>query len=133
MNPMAQILQQSDSLKLTRQQADSLVALNRRYVLKSDSIWTPLAREFAELPDRFNHDAAFAKYRRGREASVDMLLRLSPEIKDLLTPEQYRMLPAPIASAMDARSLRAMRSGTAGGRGGGGGFGGGGGGGGRGR
>ncbi len=136
-NPMAQILQQSDSLKLTRQQADSLVLLNRRYVLKSDSIWLPLAREFSELPDRFNHDAAFAKYRRGREASVDMLLRLTPEIKDLLTPDQYRMLPAQIASAMDARTLRAIRSGTAGGRGGfgGGGFGGGfgGGGGGRGR
>ncbi len=128
-NPMAQILQQSDSLKLTRQQADSLATLNRKYVLATDAIWTPLAREFAELPDRFNHDQAFNKYRRGREASVDMLLRVAPEIKDLLTPEQYRMLPPQVALAMDARSLRAIRSGTAGGGGGGmggGGFGGGG-------
>lgn len=117
-NPMVQILQQSDSLKLTRVQADSLVTLNRKYVLASDAIWTPLAREFAELPDRFNHDQAFSKYRRGREATVDMLLRVAPQIKDLLTPEQYRLLPAQIASAMDARSLRAIRSGTAGGGGG---------------
>ncbi len=122
-NPMAQILQQSDSLKLTRVQADSIATLNRWYVIKSDSVWTPLAREFAELPDRFNHDLAFNKYRRGREQTVDMLLRIVPEIKSLLSAEQYRLLPDQLASFMDARSLRAIRSGTAGG----GGFGGGGG------
>ncbi len=128
LNPMAQILQQSDTLKLTRKQADSLATLNRWYVLKSDSVWAPIAREFAELPDRFNHDIAFNKYRKGREQSVDMLLRIVPEIKSLLSEEQYRLLPAQLAAFMDARSLRAIRSGTAGG-GGGGGFGGGGGGG----
>ncbi len=127
-NPMAQILQQSDSLKLTRVQADSIATLNRWYVLKSDSVWTPLAREFAELPDRFNHDLAFDKYRRGREQSVDMLLRIVPDIKSLMSDAQYRLLPDQLASFMDPRSLRAVRSGTAGG--GGGGFGGGGGGGG---
>ncbi len=123
-NPMAQILQQSDSLKLTRVQADSIATLNHWYVVKSDAVWTPLAREFAELPDRFNHDLAFNKYRSGREQSVDMLLRIVPDIKSLLSAEQYRLLPPQLASFMDARSLRAIRSGTAGG----GGFGGGGGG-----
>ncbi len=125
LNPMAQILQQSDTLKLTRRQADSLATLNRWYVLKSDSVWAPLAREFSELPDRFNHDVAFNKYRKGREQSVDMLLRIVPEIKSLLTAEQYRLLPAQLAAFMDTRSLRAIRSGTAGGGGGMGGMGGG--------
>lgn len=132
-NPMAQILQQSDSLRLTRVQADSLATLNRWYVLKSDSVWAPIARDFAALPDRFNHDIEFNKYRKGREQSVDMLLRIVPEIRSLLTAEQYRMLPTQLAAFMDTRSLRAIRSGTAGGSGGGGmGGGGGGGGGGRG-
>ena len=131
-NPMQQILVQADSLKLTRKQADSLATLNRWYVLSSDRIWGPIARELAELPDRYNHDLAFSKYRRGREQSVDMLLKIVPEIKSLLSDEQYRMLPAQLAAFMDARTLRALRSGTAGG-GGGGGFGGFGGGGGRGR
>ncbi len=124
-NPMAQILQQSDTLRLTRKQADSLATLNRWYVLKSDSVWAPIAREFAALPDRFNHDLEFNKYRKGREQSVDMLLRIVPEIKSLLSAEQYRNLPPQLAAFMDARSLRAIRSGTAGG-GGGGGMGGGG-------
>lgn len=125
-NPMQQILVQADSLKLTRQQADSLATLNRWYVLSSDKVWAPIARELAELPDRFNHDLAFNKYRRGREQSVDMLLKVVPDIKGLLSAEQYRMLPTQLAAFMDARTLRALRSGTAGGGGGGmGGFGGG--------
>ena len=130
-NPMQQILVQSDSLQLTRKQADSLATLNRTYVLASDKVWAPIARELADLPDRYNHDRAFSMYRRGREQSVDMLLRLVPQIKTILTPEQYRKLPAQLAAFMDARTLRALRSGTAGGGGGGmggmGGFGGGGG------
>lgn len=117
-NPMAQILQQSDSLRLTRAQADSIATLNLWYVLKTDSLWTPLARELSELPDRFNHDIAFDKYRRGREQSVDMLLRVVPDIKELLSDEQYRLLPDQLASLLDARTLRAIRSGTSGGRGG---------------
>jgi hypothetical protein len=123
-NPMQQILVQSDSLGLTRQQADSLATLNRWYVLSSDKVWLPIARELADLPDRYNHDRAFAMYRRGREQSVDMLLKIVPEIKSLLTPDQYRKLPAQLAAFMDARTLRALRSGTAGAGGGMGGMGG---------
>ena len=138
-NPMQQILVQSDSLKLTRRQADSLATLNRAYVLRSDSIWTPVARELAELPDRYNHDIAFNKYRSARERSVDLLIRMAPEVKGLLTDEQYRLLATQVASFLDVRTLKSIRSGTAGGGGFGGGggmgggFGGGGGGGGRGR
>jgi len=123
-NPMQQILVQSDSLQLTRRQADSLATLNRWYVLSSDRIWAPIAAELADLPDRYNHDRAFTMYRRGREQSVDMLLKVVPDIKGLLTTEQYRMLPPQLAAFMDARTLRALRSGTAGGGGGMGGMGG---------
>jgi hypothetical protein len=42
-NPMAIILQQPDSLKLTRKQADSLASLSRKYTLHADSIWTMTA------------------------------------------------------------------------------------------
>ncbi len=131
-NPMQQILVQADSLKLTRRQADSLTTLNRTYVLRTDSIWTPVARELSELSDRYNHDIAFNKYKTARERSVDMLIRLAPEVKDLLTAEQYRLLPTQVASFLDVRTLKSVRSGTAGGGGfgGGGGMGGGGGGGG---
>jgi hypothetical protein len=115
LNPMQQILQQADTLKLTRKQADSLATLNRLYVLKSDSIWTPVARFLADLPDKYNHDAAYDRYLRARELSIDVLIKVAPGIKDLLTPEQFRILPAALVPFMDKRNLQGIRSGTAGG------------------
>ncbi len=131
-NPMQQLLQQADSLKLTRRQADSIATLNHRYVLKSDSIWTPVARFLADLPDRFNHGAAYDKYKHAREQTVDLLIHVAPDLRRLITAAQYRLLPTQLAGFMDKRTLIGIRSGTAGSGGGGGfgGFGGGGGGGG---
>jgi hypothetical protein len=113
-NPMQQILQQADSVKLTRRQADSLATLNRWYILKTDSIWLPVARALAELPDKYDHGYAYDRYRRAREASVDLLIAHAPGIKGLLTPDQVRLLPASLQSFLDKRQLQAIRSGTAG-------------------
>jgi hypothetical protein len=128
-NPMAQILRQADTLRLTGPQADSIATMNRRYVVRLDSIWSPLAREWAALPDRYSHDAVYDQYRAARRASVDLLLGYVPAVNRLLTPDQRRKLPPFVASALDARYLAGVRSGTAGvGAGGmfaGGGFGGG--------
>ncbi len=117
LNPMQQILQQSDSLHLTRAQADSLTVLNRRYLLKSDSLWTPVARMLAELPDRYDHGLAYDRYRNAREDAVDELIRLVPGIRGVLTEAQWRMLPQSLQSFMDKRHLQSIRSGTQGGGG----------------
>ena len=131
-NPMQQLLQQSDTLKLTRKQADSLATLNRYFVLRSDSIWNPVTKFLSELPDKYNHDDAYGRYRDAREQTVDMLIKFAPGIKSLLTPAQIRVLPASLVSFLDKRTLQGLRSGTAGGNQFGGGMGRGGGGGGRG-
>ncbi len=113
-NPMALVLQQADSLKLTRRQADSLSALNRRYTVRLDSIWTPVAKYLASLPEGYDPGAAYERYRRAREASVDMLISIAPALQSLLAPQQKRALPASIASSLDARYLASVRSSTAG-------------------
>ncbi|MBL0889193.1 MAG: carboxypeptidase regulatory-like domain-containing protein [Gemmatimonadaceae bacterium] len=113
-NPMQQLLQQADTLKLTRKQADSLATLNRLYVLKSDSVWTPVARFLSELPDRYSHGDAYGRYRRAREETVDVLIRIVPGIRGLLTPEQIRILPDQLVQFLDKRTLQGIRSGTVG-------------------
>ncbi len=118
-NPMQQLLQQADTLKLTRKQADSLATLNRMYVLRSDSIWTPVTRFLGDLPDRYNHDVAYDRYRKAREQSVDILIAVGPGIRKLLTDAQFRILPTSLAAFLDKRTLQGLRSGTAGGGGGG--------------
>ena len=114
-NPLAAILRQSDTLELSGVQADSIATMNRWYVVRLDSIWSPVVKYFATLPTTYSHDEAYRRYRRAREASVDMLVQLAPDIRQLLTPAQRRKLPALVASHLDTRYLASIRSGTAGG------------------
>ena len=49
-NPMSLILQQPDTLKLTRKQADSLAVLSRLFTQRADALWSPVARYLEALP-----------------------------------------------------------------------------------
>ena len=121
-NPMAQILRQSDSLQLTAVQADSIATMNRSYTIRLSQIWAPVVRDFARLDDRYDQDLAYNQYKRAREASIDALKALAPAVRGLLTAEQRRKLPALVASHLDLRYLASIRSGTVGGTEFGGGF-----------
>jgi hypothetical protein len=111
-NPMATILRQQDSLRLTSRQADSIAAMNRRYTYRTDSIWAPVARYLAALPARFDDGAAYDRYLRARHAQIDMLMGLVPTIRALLTDAQRRKLPPQIVNVLDPRYLVSIRNGT---------------------
>jgi hypothetical protein len=114
MNPMAQILRQSDTLALSQQQADSVAILNRWYTIKLDSIWSPVIKQLAALPDRYDQSEAYERYRTAREASVDALIKIAPLIKSLMSAEQIRRLPPFVTPYLDTRYLASVRSGTSG-------------------
>lgn len=111
-NPLATILRQQDSLKLSAKQADSIATLNRWYSTRSDSIWAPVAKYLGALPEKYDRDDAYHRWITARRASVDLLARLGPLVKGLLTPEQYRKLPPLISSHLEPRYLASIRSGT---------------------
>jgi hypothetical protein len=112
-NPLAQILTQADSLQLTRVQADSIASLNRWYTIRLDSIWTPIAKYLADMPVTYDQSEAYAKYREGREASVDLLIKIAPTVRAMMTPAQTRKLGSFISQYLDSRFLAYVRSGTA--------------------
>lgn len=113
-NPMAQLLRQSDSLGLNGRQADSIASMNVRYIATLDSIWRTTAAHLAALPQDYDRGDAYGVYRRARESSVDLLLELAPRVMALLTAEQRRALPPLVASHLDRRYLQGIRSGTSG-------------------
>ena len=119
LNPMAQLLRQSDTLQLSGMQADSLASMNRAYTVRLDSIWSLVAKDLAALPANYDQGEAYGRYKRAREASVDLLIALAPTVKALLSAQQQRSLPALVASHLDRRYLAGIRSGTAGNTGGG--------------
>ncbi len=118
-NPIATILRQQDTLKLTGAQADSLATMNRAYTIRNDALWTPVAKNFADLPDGYDRDVAYDRYMSARKGTIDMLIDMAPHIKGLLTPDQRRKLPTFISSYLEPRYLASIRSGTAGFTGGG--------------
>jgi hypothetical protein len=113
-NPMTTMLRQADQLKLTVAQADTISYMNRWFTLRLDSLWTPVAKSFAALPNDYNEDEAVSTFKRARQASFDLMLRIAPTIQDLLTGEQKRLLPAQVASFLDERYLERVRTSTAG-------------------
>jgi hypothetical protein len=113
-NPMSLILQQADSLTLTRAQADSLASLSRKFAVFADSIWTPASRYLAQLPDGYSHGDAYDRYVSAREKTVDYLLTLVPYAKGVLTPSQRRKIPLQLANFLDERVLRFLRSSSSG-------------------
>lgn len=113
MNPMATILRSQDSLHLTAMQADSVAAMNRRYTYRADSLWTPVARYFAQLPKQYSDDEAYDRYIHARHEQVDMLSDMVSAVRKLITPEQRRKLPASVINMLDARYLALIRNGTA--------------------
>ena len=114
-NPLAQILRQADSLKLSGPQADSIATMNRFFTIRQAAIWAPVVREFAKLDDRYDRDVAYGLYKRAREHSIDLLTTLAPVIRGVLTAEQRRRLPPIVASHLDQRYLASIRSATVGG------------------
>jgi hypothetical protein len=111
-NPLAAILRQQDSLRLTTEQADSIAVMNRRYTYRVDSLWAPVARHFAGLGATYDANDAYDRYVRARRAQVDMLMKISPAVTELLTPEQRRKLPAQVVNGLDRLYLLSIRNGN---------------------
>jgi hypothetical protein len=113
-NPMAMLLQQADSLRLTRAQADSLASLSRKFAVFADSVWTPVSTYLEGLPDNYRRGEAYDRYVGARERTVDYLLTLVPDARRLLTASQRRKLPMQVSNYLDERVLRFLRSSSAG-------------------
>ena len=111
-NPLATVLRQQDSLKLTGSQADSIAIMNRWYTIRIDSIWSPFLQHLSSLPDNYDDEQTYEMFLKSRRATVDLLMKLGPPVKRLLTAEQIRKLPPFIASYLEPRYLASIRSGT---------------------
>ncbi|MET0399018.1 MAG: carboxypeptidase-like regulatory domain-containing protein [Longimicrobiaceae bacterium] len=111
-NPMAAVLREQDSLRLTSAQADSIASMNRRYTYRADSLWAPVAAYLAALPGEFSERDAYDRYRRARRAQIEMLMEIGPTVRALLTPGQRRKLPAQILNMLDRRYLVSIRNGS---------------------
>lgn len=114
-NPFETMLRQTDSLGLSNDVADSIAILNKAYGKVIDSIWTPVSKYLAGLPEKYDLDEAYDRVRGAENRSLDQMAVYGPAAKALLTPEQIRKLPPYIALFLDNQAIRQIRPGRAGG------------------
>ncbi len=95
-NPYARILQETDSLLLTRDQVEAIQRVQTTYVQRMDSLWTSLADYLAGLGDQFNSAEALKR----QESATDDAWELSRAdiqrtLPTILSPVQLQLLPFP--------------------------------------
>ncbi len=116
-NPMARILQQADLLGLNGSESvktlDSLSYLNRWFITRLDSIWTPVSKALADMPPDYDQGEAYSLYKGARIASFELLIKIAPDVQGLLTNDQKRKLGT-TALYLDKKYLRSIEASTAG-------------------
>jgi hypothetical protein len=85
--------------------------MNRRYNYRADSLWAPVAKYLATLPEKYNLDEAYDKVSAAQNKSLDQMQIFGPAAKQLLSDEQIRKLPPFIALFLDAKAIRNVRPG----------------------
>jgi hypothetical protein len=98
------ILQEADSLLLTRAQVEALTRAGEDLHRRLDSVWMDLSRYLADLPDNYNTAEALRRQEEATDAAWEMT-RLDAQrvLPEVLTQIQIRLLPYPAEWLIRAR------------------------------
>jgi hypothetical protein len=97
------VLQQSDSLLLSRDQAESLQKARAAYRTRLDSVWTAVANYLAELPDRYDSHGAYRRAEDAIDGAWEMTrVDLKQNLPAILNPVQLQLLPGVVKSLVNS-------------------------------
>ncbi len=97
------VLQQSDSLLLSRDQADGLQKARAAYRARLDSVWTAVANYLAGLPDRYDPHDAYKHAEDAIDGAWEMTrVDLKQTLPTILNPIQLQLLPGVVKSLVNS-------------------------------
>lgn len=116
-DPYRSLLEQSDSLLLTKSQLAALQTAAESYHVRVDSLWLDLSMHLASLPDRYDSEAAVARAERTIDAAWELTrLDVQRALTAILDPVQRTLLPFPAKMFFEARERLSVRMFNAAGR-----------------
>jgi hypothetical protein len=93
-DPYKEILEESDSLLLTRDQTEALQKADTSYRQRIDSVWSALSEYLAALPDRFDSAEALKRQEAAVSAAWELTkLDVQRTLPPILSPIQLKLLP----------------------------------------
>jgi hypothetical protein len=98
------VLQQSDSLLLSRDQAEALQRARAAYRVRMDSVWNTLATYLANLPDQYNAHEAYKRAEDGIDGAWELTrVDLKRTLPTILNPVQLQLIPGVVKSLVDSQ------------------------------
>ncbi len=107
-SPYTAIIQEADSLLLSREQVESLRAADVLYRQRVDSLWMQLGRELADLPDNYDAEVATQKTEAATDRAWDTARSEMVTIRQILSPLQLTLAPWMIQYFINAPTGRIL-------------------------
>jgi hypothetical protein len=92
-SPYESIIDEADSLLLSREQVERLRTGDAAYQVRVDSIWTALGKELALLDDDYNAATATQKTEDATDRAWEVARDEVAAIKEILSPLQFSLAP----------------------------------------
>jgi hypothetical protein len=100
------MLRLADSLALSRQQSEQMQGRQKFLAARADSVYGALARYLVELPANFSSKDAAKHVATTNDDMWKIIYSEAPWLKELLTPGQIRLLPAPLRDMVLIKDYR---------------------------
>ncbi|MEP6621853.1 MAG: carboxypeptidase-like regulatory domain-containing protein [bacterium] len=95
-NLYTQIIEESDSLLLSREQVDSLRVGSARWIARSNTLWLELGEKLAAMSDDYDVKLATQMTEDATDAAWELARREAIGIKEILSPLQMSMAPGTV-------------------------------------
>lgn len=98
------VLQQTDSLLLSRDQVESLQKVRASYRVRMDSLWTSLANYLAELPDQYDAHQAYKRAEDAIDGAWELTrLDLQSTLPSILNAVQMQLVPPVVKTLVNSK------------------------------
>jgi len=98
------VLQQSDSLLLSRDQAEAMQRARAAYRVRMDSVWNTLATYLANLPDQYNAHEAYRRAEEGIDGAWELTrVDLQRHLPEILNPVQLQLIPSVVKTLINSQ------------------------------
>jgi hypothetical protein len=104
------VLQQSDSLLLSRDQAEAIQKARATYLVRMDSVWTGLANYLGALPDAYNASEAYSRAQSAIDGAWELTrLELQHDMLSILNPVQLQLVPSFVKTLVNSTGPQHIR------------------------
>jgi hypothetical protein len=108
-SPYAMVIEEADSLLLSREQVEQLRAAEAKFKVRIDSVWRALGEELAAYEDHYDIALATQKTEDATDRGWEMARVETRTIQEILSPLQFSLAPSTVRYLANAKGKVMIR------------------------